>query len=106
MAALDKGAKCFTCIYMHLLVYMHLQNSIGNYLPLTIIYHQYILLKTIPVPCVLRIKAFRTGEKIRNKVLDILHGFKTYSCLIYIEFELDCVGTITAGLFCLFPTCE
>lgn len=44
-------------------VFMHLQDGIGNYLPLTIIYHQYIFLKTIPIPCVLRIRAFRNrGE--------------------------------------------
>lgn len=44
-------------------VYMHSQDSISNYLPLAIIYHQYIFLKSIPVLCVLRIRAFRNwGE--------------------------------------------
>lgn len=44
-------------------VYVHLQDNIGNYLPLTIIYHKHMFLKTIPIPRVLRIRAFKNwGE--------------------------------------------
>lgn len=45
--------------------------NIGNYLPLTVTCHQHIFLRTVTVPCLLRIRAFRNQGVDPKSVLEI-----------------------------------
>lgn len=62
--------------------------SIGNYLSLTVPCHQHVFLRTMTVPCVLRIRAFRNqGGELRSG-FGHLCVFNTHPFLVYMEFGL------------------